>query len=312
MTIDVLYAGNPDDWPVFEGELNAAFTRAGLDVALRNTVGDPRAVDYIVYAPSSPVQDFTPFENLKAVLNLWAGVENVQGNKTLTKPLARMVESGMTEGMVEWVLGHVMRHHLGMDEHILHQDGQWRSDVTPPLARQRSVGILGLGTLGLACAERLRDVGFQVCGWSRSQKNVEGITCCSGQDGLDEVLQKAELLVLLVPLTQETQGILSNENLQKLPKGSVIINPGRGPLIDNDALTSALDSGQIGHATLDVFDVEPLPKNHPFWGHPKVTVTPHIASATRPYTACESIAENIRRGENGEVFLNLVDRTQGY
>lgn len=312
MTINVMYAGDPADWPMFKDELATAFQTAGLDVQLQQDFGEPSQVHYMIYAPNSPVQDFTPYTALKAVLNLWAGVEAFRSNKTLTVPLARMVESGMTEGMVEWVLGHVMRYHLGMDAHILGQDGVWRNDVTPPLARQRTVGILGLGELGLAAARKLQAVGFQVHGWSRRPKIEAGITCHSGPEGLKDLLTQSEILVLLLPLTTGTENLLNAETLALLPKGARIINPGRGPLIDDTALLEALDSGQIGHATLDVFRTEPLPVDHPYWAHKQVTVTPHIASETRPFTACETIAENIRRGEAGEPLRYLVDRSQGY
>jgi len=307
-----LFAGDPADWPVYRTALPAAFARAGISVDLVNGVDDPARVDYIIYAPSSEVQDFTPYTGLKAVLNLWAGVEGVRRNPTLTAPLARMVESGMTAGMAQWVLGHVMRHHLGMDAHILVQNGVWRNDVTPPLAKDRCVGILGLGALGQACAKLLCDVGFDIKGWSRRPKSLPGIGCSSGREGLYALLREAEILVLLVPLTDETENILNGETLSLMPKGAVVINPGRGPLIDDTALIAALDSGSIGHATLDVFRNEPLPVDHPFWAHPKVTVTPHIASATRADSASDTIAENIRRGEAGEALLYLVDRGAGY
>ena len=126
------------------------------------------------------------------------------------------------------------------------------------------------------------------------------------------MLSRAEILVLLLPLTAATENILSTETLALLPKGATLINPGRGALIDDAALLAALDSGQIGQATLDVFRTEPLPADHPYWHHPKVTVTPHIASATRPESAAEAIAENIRRSEAGETLLHLVDRSAGY
>lgn len=308
----VLYAGNPKDWPVYQTALPRAFARAGIAVDLVDQISAPETVDYIIYAPSASVQDFRPYRRLKAVLSLWAGVEGVRRNKTLTAPLARMVETGMTAGMAEWVLGHVMRHHLGMDAHILGQDGIWRNEITPPLARDRVVGLLGLGELGQASAALLNAVGFQIKGWSRRQKSLQGIDCLSGETGLETLLQQAEILVLLVPLTDETENILNARRLAMLPKGAVIINPGRGPLIDDQALLAALDSGQIGHATLDVFRVEPLPPAHPFWAHSSVTVTPHIASATRADSASDTIAENIRRGEAGAPLLYLVDRSAGY
>jgi glyoxylate/hydroxypyruvate reductase A len=174
---------------------------------------------------------------------------------------------------------------------------------------QRKVGVLGLGELGGACAGTLAQLGFQVMGWSRSAKDIPGVTCLHGPDGLATVLGEAEILILLTPFTSKTENLLNAERLAALPKGAVIINPGRGGLIDDDALLAALDAGHIGHATLDVFRVEPLPKDHPYWAHPRVTVTPHIASETRSDTAAAVIAENIRRGEQGESLLHVVDRT---
>ncbi|MBT4568205.1 MAG: glyoxylate/hydroxypyruvate reductase A, partial [Marinovum sp.] len=270
----------------------------------------PENVDYIVYAPSSEVQDFTPFTRCKAVLNLWAGVEDVTGNPTLKVPLARMVDHRLTRGMVEWVVGHTLRHHLGMDAHLRGQDGEWRKAV-PPLAENRRVTLLGLGALGTACAEALVALGFQMRGYSRQPKHIPGVDTFSA-GGLNTALKGAEIVILLLPQTPQTENTLNAQTLSLLAPGAVVINPGRGPLIDDEALLDALESGALGHATLDVFRREPLPAEDIFWTHPKVTVTPHIASATRPETSAQVIAENIRRGENGAPFLHLVDRKSGY
>ncbi|WP_306112812.1 MULTISPECIES: glyoxylate/hydroxypyruvate reductase A [unclassified Roseovarius] len=310
MPVNVLFAALPERWETYETPLKNALTAAGVEANLTLDL-PPGEVDYIVYAPNSDVQDFTPFTRAKAVLNLWAGVEDVVGNETLKIPLARMVDHGLTQGMVEWVTGHVLRHHLNTDLHVHGQDGEWRRYV-PPLAGDRRVTVLGLGALGSACATALANLGFDVTGWSRSPKDVAGIACLSGAEGLTKALRQAEIVVLLLPFTPETENTLNAETLAQMPKGAIIINPGRGPLIDDAALLEALDSGQIGHATLDVFRVEPLPVDHPYWAHPNVTVTPHIASETRAETAAEVIAENIRRGEAGEPFLHLVDRDLGY
>lgn len=308
--INVLFAAGPQRWAEYDVPLRTAFAEAGLavDMAMDHA---PSTVDYIVYAPGSGLDDFRPYTRCKAVLNLWAGVENVVGNETLSLPLARMVDPGLTEGMVEWVTGHVLRHHLGIDHCLAHQSGDWVRHV-PPLARERHVGVLGLGELGAACAEALARLNFRVSGWARGPKSVPGVTCHSGRAGLDAVLARSEILVLLLPLTPATRNIVDARALALMPEGSVIVNPGRGALIDDAALLASLDSGHTGHATLDVFRVEPLPPDHPFWGHPRVTVTPHIASETRASSAARVIAENIRRGEAGEPFLHLVDRRAGY
>jgi len=307
----ILFAAGADRWIEYKGPLRKALDSLGLEYSLSPETHDPAQVDYIIYAPGPAPTDFTHFTNAKAVLSLWAGVERIVGNETLTMPLARMVNDGMTEGMVEWVVANVLRHHLGLDRYVLNPTREWAPCV-PPLARDRKVAVLGLGVLGQACAKGLAGLNFDVTGWSRSQKDVAGVKCLSGDDGLEQTLTQAEILVLLLPLTPDTENLLNELRLSQMPEGAVVINPGRGPLIDDDALLAALDSGHISHATLDVFRKEPLAADHPFWSHPKVTVTPHIASDSRTESAAKIIAENIRRGEAGEPLLHLVDRGAGY
>lgn len=308
--IRVLFAAGETEWTAYRPALETAFDEAGLSVELA-TAMEPDRVDYIVYAPDSAVTDFRPFRRLKAVLNLWAGVENVVGNETLRVPLCRMVEPGMTEDMAAYVAGQVLRHHLGLDAWLPGTPGLW-VQTERPLPRDRKVGILGLGELGRACAVALAALGFDVAGWSRTPKEVPGIRCRSGPGGLSEVLGRSEILVLLVPLTPETGTLIDARALAAMPEGAVLINPGRGALIDDEALLAALDAGHLAHATLDVFREEPLPPDHPFWAHPGVTVTPHVAALTRVATASRVIAENLRRGEAGEALLHVVDRSAGY
>ena len=310
MTIKILFSANNENWKRYKAPLQDALDNKSLDYELGRTI-TPCEVDYIIYAPSSSLQDFSPYTKLKAVLNLWAGVEGVTNNKTLKVPLARMVDSGLTDGMVEWVTGHTLRHHLGIDKHIHGQDGIWRSYV-PPLAKDRIITILGLGTLGTACGIALKRLGFNVRGWSRREKKVDGILCFYGDEQIDSSLMDADIVVLLLPDTPLTQNILNQHTLNLLKPGAFVLNPGRGPLIDDDALLAALDSGQIEHATLDVFRIEPLPQNHQYWSNNKVTVIPHKASETRPKTASQVIAMNIERAENGQELLYLVDRENGY
>ena len=308
--INVLFAALSELFEQYEIPLRTAFAQEEISANLA-TDHDPAVVDYIVYAPNSSVQDFTPYTRCKAVLNLWAGVESVVFNPTLTQPLARMVDEGLTQGMVEWVTGHALRHHLGMDTHIHGQDGVWRTHV-PPLAKDRPVTVLGLGQLGAACGQALAQLGFPVRGWSKSAKSIDGITCYHGAEGLKPALKDAQIVVLLLPNTPATENILDADAMAQLAHGAFVINPGRGMLINDDDLLAAVNSGQIAHATLDVFRVEPLPVDHPFWAHPSITVVPHKASETRPDTASQVIARNIRRCENGEPLLFLVDRSAGY
>ncbi len=306
----ILFAA-PAVWADYTTILPQALAEAGLSAQIVTEATDPAMVDYIIYAPSAPLQDFTPFSRCKAVLSLWAGVERIVGNATLTQPLARMVDPSLTEGMVEWVVGHVLRHHLGMDRHIVNPAHIW-DPTCPPRARERPVAMLGLGALGLACARALQALNFPVTGWSRAPKSIPGLTCLSGAAGLAQTLSSAEIVVTLLPRTPQTENLLNAQTLSYLPKGAFILNPGRGPLIEDEALLAALNSGQIAHATLDVFRTEPLPPDHPFWSHPQITVTPHIAADTRPHSAARVLVENIRRSEAGEPLLHLVDRVLGY
>jgi glyoxylate/hydroxypyruvate reductase len=304
----LIFFAAPSLWHEYRDILPDLLAEAGIAGHVVTQAPDPKAVDYIIYAPSAPLQDFSPFTRCKAVLSLWAGVERIVGNATLTQPLCRMVDTGLTEGMVEWVVGHTLRHHLGMDRHIVNPAHVW-DPTCPPLARERPVAMLGMGALGTACARALVALNFPVTGWSRTPKDVPGIKATTD---LRAALSRAQIVVTLLPKTPETENILNAETLGFLPRGAVILNPGRGALIDDDALVAAIASGQIGHATLDVFRVEPLPQDHPFWSHPGITITPHIAADTRATGAARVLVENIRRGEAGEPFLNLVDRALGY
>lgn len=310
MSVNVLFAATAARWDEYEAPLRAAIAAVGVDAHIATDIPADQ-VDYIVYAPNSDLQDFTPYTRAKAVLNLWAGVEAIVGNPTLHLPLARMVDPALTQGMVEWVTGHILRLHLGMDAHINAAPGTWNT-AAPPLAFDTRVSILGLGELGAACAVALANFGFDVAGWSRSPKQIDGVTCFHGTQGLDDVLKRADFCVLLLPSTAATEKTLDARTLALMPSGARILNPGRGPLIDDDALLAALETHRISHATLDVFRIEPLPGDHPYWTHPKVTVTPHIASETRPAYSAMTIAENIRRGEAGDPFLHLVNRDAGY
>ena len=304
--------------PAIEAEwraaLDAAATASGVEIDLR-LPGEARPEDvrYLVYGASGPVQDLSVFTRLAAILNIWAGVEKVLANPTLpaSTPLVRMVEPGLTEGMTDYVVTHVMRYHMDLDRRLASPADSWM-DWFPPLSRNRPVGVLGLGVLGADSARMLAALRFDVAGWSRRPKTIAGVRCLHGGDGLAALLRRSEILVGLLPHTPETESLLDAERLALLPTGARLVNAGRGELIDDAALLAALDTGRVGHATLDVFREEPLPADHPFRSHPRVTVTPHVASATRPETAAESILAQIARGEAGKPFEHVVDRTLGY
>lgn len=312
MTKTVLFSAPSASWDNYAPYLKGLFDKAGLDINLVQDTDNPLDVTYIIYAPNGPVKDFTPFTNVKLVQSLWAGVETALQNKTLTQPLARMVDPGMSEGMADYVVGHVMRHHLGTALHVAAKPGEWLNHWAPPLARNRTVGFLGIGALGMYCAHATAKQGFNVVGWSRSLKSDDVVTCYAGTDGLRDVLAQSDILVLLMPDTPETENMINSDTIAQMKNGAAIINPGRGPLIEDAALLKGLDSGKLSGATLDVFRIEPLPADNPYWIHPKVLITPHIASETRMETSAAVVVENIGRGEAGRTFLHLVDRDAGY
>ncbi|WP_347137937.1 glyoxylate/hydroxypyruvate reductase A [Paracoccus sp. SSK6] len=302
----VLFAAPDASWPVWA----PALTRLAPEMELLRADqagADPASIDAIIYAPGGPISDLSPFVNARLVQSLWAGVERIVTNPTLTQPLARMVDPGLARGMAEYCTGWTLRAHLGMDAY--QQDGVWRHDLTPPLADGRQVTILGMGELGRSVAAMLGGIGFRVAGFSASGRAVEGVEVTID---LGRALSRAEILINLLPDTPQTQGLLDADRLALLPQGAWLINPGRGTVLDDGALLTALDKGRPAHAVLDVFRTEPLPPDHPFWSHPRVTVTPHIAAETRPETAAPVAVENLRRAMARRPVLHLVDRQKGY
>jgi glyoxylate/hydroxypyruvate reductase A len=274
---------------------------------------DPTAVD-IVLTEVPPPGALTPYGSLKLIQSLWMGVETLLADATLPPdvPLARMIEPHMTRSMVESVLAHVLSAHLQFDEYARFQhQARWKM-LQSPIAEKRRVGILGLGELGRAACAALRGLGFQLAGWSRTPRRVEGVECFAGAAGRDAFLRRSEILVVLLPLTPETRGLIDARFLAQLPDGAVLINLARGALVEDDDLLNALDAGRLRHAVLDVFNVEPLPPEHRYWSHPRVSVTPHIAALTDPKTASAFVAENVRRMRAGEPLLGIVDRERGY
>jgi glyoxylate/hydroxypyruvate reductase A len=206
----------------------------------------------------------------------------------------------------------VLTIHRDMFEYARQQTQRvWRA-MPVRAAASRRVGVLGLGMLGSAVLERLRLFGFPCAGWSRSARRLPGIDCYAGADSLDAFLARTDILICLLPLTDATRGLLDAAFLAKLPKGASFIHVGRGPQLDHQALLDALERGHLQHAILDVTDPEPLPPSHPFWSHPRVRLTPHIASATRPETAVDVVLDNIRRHRNGLPMVGQIDRARGY
>src|SRR5262245_13161746 len=258
------------------------------------------------------------FPQLKVIFSLGAGVDHLLNDPTVPRvPIARIVDPDLTGRMVEYVLLHVLmihRRHRLYDAQQRHRI--WREHAQPA-AREITVGVMGLGRLGSAAALALREVGFQVLGWSRTQRTLAGIECLHGAGGLDRFLAGSEILVALLPHTPATDRILNLELLRKLKRdgplgGAYLINAGRGGLqIDADILI-ALEQGVLAGATLDVFPQEPLPSESPLWLHPNVTITPHNAAASDPRFLVSNVLAQIERFERGEPMDNVIDRALGY
>lgn len=291
--------------------LKAAFP--GDDVRSMPDIGDPAKVEIALVAhPNGAV--FAQLRNLKLVIGLRAGVDDLLALKELRPdiPVARAQEPGGDRMIDEYVLMHVLRHHRHMPEFAAAQARREWINPGAKYAAERRVGFMGLGVIALSAAQLLRDTGFQVAAWTRTLKRESGIESFAGPDGLAPFLARTEILVNLLAVTPETANIIDAKTLAALPKGASFINVGRGEHVDDAALIAALDSGHLAHATLDVFRTEPLPKDHPFWAHSKITLMPHTARRPRAAKIIPHAVENIRRFRAGQPLLQPVDRKRGY
>src|SRR5436190_16370399 len=269
-------------------------------------LGDTAAIDYaLVWQPEPGLLASLP--NLKLIFGLGAGVDALLRDPTLPRhvPLLRLVDPYMTDAMSEYVVFQVLRLHRQDIDYRAQQVARIWEEREQKNAAERRVGILGFGTLGQDAGRKLQALGFNVAGWSRSPKTVSGFATYAGASGFGQLLGCSEILVCLLPLTRETEGILSADAFARLPAGDAIVNAGRGGHLVEDDLIPALDSGQLWAAVLDVFRTEPLPPDHPFWNHPRIVVTPHVAAETHPPTAAPIIREAIRRFEAGLPLDNL-------
>lgn len=275
-------------------------------------IGDPAQVRFLA-AWEPPDKLGEVFPNLQVLFSSGAGVDQFDLSALPPGlPVVRMVEPGIIGGMVEYVSWAVLALHRDMLQYQRQQRrAQWKAVPVRP-AGQCRVGVLGLGTLGRAALAQLRSFGFDCAGWSRSRHQVDGVQCFAGQDELPAFLGRTQILVCLLPLTDETRGFLNAALFAQLPRGAGLVQVGRGPQLVPGDLLAALDQGWIADAVLDVTDPEPLPPAHPFWQHPNIWLTPHIASMTQPDTAARVVLDNLRRFEAGEEMVGRVDRARGY
>ena len=301
-------AGRGDSW---RRALLAA--DPGLDLRQWPEVGDPADIEYaLVWFP--PKGALKSYPNLKVIFSIGAGVDHLASDPELPKgvPIVRMVEPGLTAGMTEFVLMSVLYHHRFMLDYAEQRRNKvWREiDQVPPWDRR--VGIMGLGVLGGDVVEKLVALRFDVAGWSRSPKDLPGVAGFHGPDGFIPFLNRSDILVCLLPLTAETTGLLDARAFAALPEGAALVSVGRGPQVVEADLLAALETGRLRAATLDVFQTEPLGPESPFWDHPRVVLTPHVASLTIAKTASQFVIDNIRRHQAGQPLLHVVDPDQGY
>jgi len=301
-------ADDPDEW-------RAAFAESLPDLEFRiwPDVGEARDVEVaLVWDPMQ--EQLLRFPNLKLIASLGAGVDHLLAATTLPDgvPMTRIVDGNLTQGMREYVLLQTLFCHRQVSAYMAQQKQQVWRQLGQPFAQDRRVGVMGLGVLGVAAAEALHQIGFAVRSWSRREKSQPGVESFTGLERLDEFLAGCEILVCLLPLTPDTEGIINRRTLSALPQGACLINGARGGLVVEADLIAALETGRLSQAVLDVTREEPLPADDALWRAPNITITPHIASVTNARSGARLVADNIRRIRAGEVPHHLVDPKAGY
>jgi glyoxylate/hydroxypyruvate reductase A len=291
------------------------FATHARDIEFRtwpDDIGDPRAVEYLV-SWQADADFLASLPNLKVLFASGAGIDHIDFSAVPEHVMVvRMVEPGIVNGMIEYVTMSVLALHRNLLDYAgMQARAEWRPIPVKP-ASARTVGVMGLGVLGQAVLERLGVFGFRRVGWNRSRKTLDGVECHAGEEELPRFLAQCDVLVCLLPLTDATRGILDARLMSQLPRGAALINVARGPHLDHEALLAALDSGQLSRAILDVTEPEPLPDDHALWRHPRVLITPHIASMTQPDTAAPVLLANLRRHMAGAAPHDIVDRRRGY
>ncbi|WP_421990158.1 2-hydroxyacid dehydrogenase [Roseococcus sp.] len=305
--IPLVFYSDFDDAEAWEAALKAHLPELDFRVG-----GDPGGVvAALVWKP--PAGFFVPYRDLKLVVNLGAGVDSLVRRDDLPPlPISRLNDAGMVQLMASYVMHAVT--HYARDFHLMERNRLKRvwEYIHPRALSSHRVSVMGLGELGGAAAAALAGMGYDVTGWARSAKNIPGVRCLSGAEGFARALREADTVVLMLPLTPDTTGVIDAAALSSMKPGANLINVGRSGLVDEEALIAALRDGRIAEATLDVFNEEPLPSGHPFWAMENVRITPHIASITVPEGAAPDVAESIRRVLRGEAPLYQVNPARGY
>jgi glyoxylate/hydroxypyruvate reductase A len=301
------FFGKPAEWR----ELFAV-QMPELELRIWPETGDRADIDIAAVAAPRPGR-LGAFPNLRLVVSLLAGAEALLADRELPDvPIVRAGDPNGDPMMNEAALLHVLRHHRHLPAYLLAQQRcEWIS-LPRMRAQERKVGVLGLGFIGLAAAKALAQHGFNVAGWVRSPRAVDGIEIFHGREQLFAFLRRSEIVVNFLPLTSETTGILDAAAFAQLPRGAAIVNLGRGAHVVEADLLAALDADRLAGATLDVFPVEPLPKESPLWRHPKITIIPHASRRIEPRDLVPRVCDAVRRLRRGEPLGHLIDRARGY
>jgi glyoxylate/hydroxypyruvate reductase A len=285
----------------------------GIDIRVWPDTGDVDEIDFAL-SWQHPAGEFKKYRYLKCIASLGAGVDHLLADPDLPAavPVTRVVDDSMAQSMSEYVVLAVLNYCRQFDVYRADQaQRKWQPRI-PLLAADMRIGIMGLGQLGKDTAGKLVALGFAVSGWRKTFKTIDGVDCFAGAEALDDFLSRTRILICMLPLTPQTRGILNKKTFDRLPTGAYLINVARGAHLIEDDLLAALNSDQLSGACLDVFETEPLPADHPFWAHPKITVTPHISSITFSREVAPQIIENYRRSQSGQPLLNVVDPRRGY
>lgn len=275
-------------------------------------IGDPTDIKYLA-AWQAPENLQTLLPNLQVLFALSAGVDQLDLSRIPPSlPVVRLLDPGITQGMCEYASFAVLGLHRDMLRYRQQQIARcWQAHLLQP-AHKRRVGVMGLGTQAQQILATLQPLGFALKGWARSAHRIAGVECFAGREQLPAFLSQCDIVMCVLPLTEQTRGILNRELFRQLPRGAALINMGRGGHLVEEDLLEALDSGQLSGAVLDVVQKEPASADHPFWDHPQILLTPHIAAMTQPESAFGVLLENIRCFERGEPMTGQIDRNKGY
>lgn len=288
-----------------------------FEIRLFPDVGNGGGIRYAL-AWGPPPGELAKLPNLELIVSVGAGVDHLLKDPTLPNvPVVRFVDTDLTGRMVSYVAANVLYHHRRMIELREQQQAHVWEYIAEPAAHELTVGFMGFGVLGQACGKSLKALGYNIASWTRGARAVEGVKCFDGAAGLDAFLAATDILVVLLPFTPDTAGIVNRRLLAKLrrPKvlpGPVLINAGRGGLQVEDDILASLDAGELYAASLDVFSTEPLPATHPVWAHKRILLTPHIAAESDPRAIARYLIAQVGRKQRGELLPNLVDRVKGY